>query len=54
MRFTYGVDPVDYSKWPLFGGPFLEAGVDSEQLVLKYGSKRRVLDFRRLAVHDSN
>ena len=53
MRFTYGMDPVDYSKWPLFGGPHLEAGVDSEQLIIKHGSKRRVLDFRRLTVEDS-
>lgn len=53
MRFTYGRDPLDYSKWPLFGGPLLEAAVDSEQLILKYGSRRRVLDFHSLTVFDS-
>ena len=53
MRFTYGADPVDYSRWPLFGGPFLEAAVDSEQLVMKHGKQRRVLDFRRLTVEES-
>jgi hypothetical protein len=34
----------------LFGGPFVEAAVDSEQLILKYGARRRILDFRRLTV----
>ena len=53
MRFTYGVDPVDYSRWQLFSGPYLEAAVDSEQLVVKYRNKRRTLDFRRLTVQDS-
>jgi hypothetical protein len=60
LEFTYGdvpnVDgkPLDYEHWPLFGGPFLEAGVDSEQLTLKYGAMRRTLDFRRLTVTDSH
>jgi hypothetical protein len=59
LTFTYGetprVDgtPLDYEHWPLFGGPFVEAQVDSEQLVLKYGTMRRTLDFRRLTVTDS-
>lgn len=56
LEFTYGetprVDgrPLDYENWPLFGGPFLEAAVDSEELLIKYGSERRRLDFRRNAV----
>ena len=59
LQFTYGqspqVDgkPLDYSKWPLFGGPFLEAAVDSERLVMKYGKNRRTLDFKTLTVRDS-
>jgi hypothetical protein len=59
MDFTWGETPrlggkpVDYEHWPLFGGPFLEAAVDSEQLILKYGHMRRVLDFRNLTVTDS-
>ena len=53
MNFTYGTPPVDYTKWPLFGGPFVEAGVDSEMLVLKYQGMRRTLDFRKLTVVDS-
>jgi hypothetical protein len=50
MEFTYGVAPVDYSRWPLFGGPFLEAAKDSEMLVMKYHEMRRTLDFRKLTV----
>jgi hypothetical protein len=58
LTFTYGRHKgqrvaLDYGRWPLFGGPFLEAAVDSEQLILKYGSMRRTLDFRRLTVTDS-
>jgi hypothetical protein len=59
LTFTYGqvprVDgvPLDYDRWPLFGGPFVEAAVDSEQLLLKHGTMRRTLDFRRLTVTDT-
>ncbi len=59
MSFTYGVTPrvdgapLDYAHWPLFGGPFVEAAVDSEHLTLKYGAMRRTLDFRRLTVTDT-
>jgi hypothetical protein len=59
LEFTYGETPsadgapLDYAHWPLFGGPFLEAPVDSEILILKYGSMRRTLDFRRLTVTDA-
>ncbi len=59
MEFTYGETPrvngapLDYAHWPLFGGPFVEAAVDSEQLTLKYGKMRRTLDFRRLTVTDA-
>jgi hypothetical protein len=59
LEFTYGAAPrvdgrtVEYDKWPLFGGPFLQADVDSEQLVMTHGSMRRVLDFKALRVTDS-
>jgi hypothetical protein len=58
IDFTYGDVPrvngvpLDYEHWPLFGGPFLEAGVDSEKLTLKYGKMRRTLDFRSLTVQE--
>jgi hypothetical protein len=50
LEFTYGKPPVDYSRWPLFGGPFLEAAKDSEMLVMKYREMRRTLDFGALSV----
>ncbi|HKD05092.1 MAG TPA: hypothetical protein VKB79_04240 [Bryobacteraceae bacterium] len=59
IDFTYGETPkingapIAYEHWPLFGGPFLEAAVDSEQLTIHYGTMRRVLDFRTLTVRDS-
>jgi hypothetical protein len=59
LEFTYGEiprvngTPLDYAHWPLFGGPFLEAPVDSEILILKYGEMRRTLDFHRLTVTDA-
>ena len=59
LRFTYGQTPringkpLDYEHWPLFGGPFLEAAVDSQRLTIKYGNMRRELDFRALMVRDS-
>jgi hypothetical protein len=59
LDFTFGNSPkvngvpLDYGNWPLFGGPFLESGIDSQQLTIKYGTMRRVLDFRRLTVKDS-
>lgn len=59
LEFTYGESPkvngkpLDYAHWPLFGGPFVLAGVDSEELILKYGNLRRTLDFRKLTVTDA-
>jgi hypothetical protein len=58
LEFTYGQTPrvdgqaLDYANWPLFGGPFLEAAVDSERLVIRHGNLRRTLDFRALTVRD--
>jgi hypothetical protein len=59
LTFTYGQIPrvngvpLDFDRWPLFGGPFVEAAVDSGQLILKYGKMRRTLDFRRLTITDT-
>jgi hypothetical protein len=52
MEFTYGKPPVDYSRWPLFGGAFLESAKDSQVLVMKYHNLRRTLDFRTLTITD--
>jgi hypothetical protein len=60
LTFTFGQTPqvngvaVDYAQWPLFGGPFVEAAVDSQQLTLKYGEMRRTLNFRTLTVTDNS
>ena len=59
LRFIYGGTPstdgkpLDREHWPLFGGPFLEAAVDSERLTIKYGAMLRELDFRALTVKDN-
>ena len=59
LEFTYGSAPkvngkdVNYANWPLFGGPFLHADVDSEQLVMTHGELRRTLDFKTLKITDS-
>ena len=56
LDFVYGGAPkvngqtLNYASWPLFGGPFMEAAVDSEQLILKYEGMRRVLDFKTLTI----
>jgi len=58
LDFTYGATPtvdgrpLDYNAWSLFGGPFMEAAVDSEQLLLKHGTMRRKLDFRTLTIQE--
>jgi hypothetical protein len=43
---------VDYGSWPLFGGPFLEAGRGSRRLELRHGRLRRLLDFDTLTIQD--
>lgn len=56
LEVTYGqaprIDgaPVEYGMWPLFGGPFLSAAVDSEILTLQHGAMRRTLNFRTLKI----
>jgi len=41
---------VDLGAWKLFEGPFLNAELGSQQLVITHGPRRRVLDFRTLTV----
>jgi hypothetical protein len=59
LSFIYGQiprvngKPLDYQHWPLFGGPFVEAARDSEELILKYRVMRRTLDFRKLVITDT-
>jgi hypothetical protein len=56
IEFTYGETPrlngkpLDYPHWPLFGGPFLQADLDSESLTMTYGNMKRTLDFKTLTI----
>ncbi len=58
ISFTYGATPVvdgqaiDYSKWKLFEGPYLNAERGSRQLTLTHGRLERVLDFNTLTITD--
>jgi hypothetical protein len=56
---TYGQSPVvdgqvlDYTKWKLFEGPYLNAEKGSRKLTLTHGRLKRVLDFNTLTITDS-
>lgn len=58
LTVAYGETPkvngrkVDYSKWKLFSGPFLNAGMHSRKLTLTHGKLERVLDFNTLTITD--
>lgn len=55
---TYGAAPVvdgkvlDYTKWKLFEGPYLNAEKGSRKLTLTHGRLERVLDFNSLTITD--
>lgn len=38
--------PVDYSAWPLYDGPFAQAGRESEALEIRHGPETYSLDFK--------
>jgi len=44
--------PVDYTKWKLFEGPYLNAEKGSRRLTLTHGHLERVLDFNTLTITD--
>ncbi|MDP2137829.1 MAG: hypothetical protein Q8J74_08240, partial [Candidatus Didemnitutus sp.] len=44
--------PVDYTKWKLFEGPYLNAEMGSRRLTLTHGRLERVLDFNNLTITD--
>jgi hypothetical protein len=56
MKFTFpdrrvlNGKPVDLSKTPLFGGPYLHAAVGSQKLLVTYGKQKLDLDFRKLTI----
>lgn len=59
VSFTYDQTPVvngkkiDYSKWKLFEGPYLNSEVDSRVTTITHGRLKRVLDFNTLTITDS-
>jgi hypothetical protein len=58
LRFTYGSAPtvngvaVDYANWPMFESRFVEARPGTRRMELRYGAKRRVLDFRKPEIRE--
>lgn len=56
---TYGEAPtrdgekIDYAKWKLFEGPYLNAEKNSKRLVITHGALQRVLDFNTLTIADT-
>ena len=58
LAFTYGEAPsvdgkrVDYSKWKLFEGPYLNAEKGSRRLTITHGTLERILDFNTLSIVD--
>ena len=55
---TFGKTPVvdgvtvDYTKWKLFEGPYLNAEKGSRKLTITHGQLERVLDFNTLTISD--
>jgi hypothetical protein len=55
---TFGKTPVvdgvavDYTKWKLFEGPYLNAEKGSRKLTITHGRLERVLDFNTLTISD--
>jgi hypothetical protein len=45
--------PLDYARWKLFEGPYLNAEKGSRRLTITHGRLRRVLDFNTLTITDS-
>jgi hypothetical protein len=58
IEFTHGKTPlvngapVDYMKWKLFEGPWLNAEVGGRKLTITHGRLERVLDFNTLTIVD--
>jgi len=59
IEFEYGSAPridgkaLDYSKWKLFEGPYLNAEKGSRKLEITHGRLKRTLDFNTLTISDS-
>ena len=44
--------PLDYTQWKLFEGPYLNAAKGSRVLTITHGRLTRILDFNTLAITD--
>tara|TARA_Y100000385_G_scaffold286741_1_gene349367 strand:+ start:3598 stop:4602 length:1005 start_codon:yes stop_codon:yes gene_type:complete len=59
VSVTYGEapivngDPLDYTKWKLFGGTHLNTEVGGRKLTISHGNLKRVLDFNTLTISDT-
>jgi hypothetical protein len=59
ISFEYGSAPkvdakaIDYSKWKLFEGPYLNAEKGSRKLEITHGRLKRTLDFNTISISDS-
>jgi hypothetical protein len=59
IRFKYGSAPmvdgkrIDYDKWKLFEGPYLNAEKGSRKLEITHGRLKRTLDFNTLTISDT-
>jgi hypothetical protein len=59
LEFAYDEIPivdgarVEYDRWKLFEGPYLNAELHSRKLVLSHGKLRRILDFNTLTTVDT-
>ena len=49
---TVDGSPLDYSKWKLFEGPYLNSEVGSRRLTITHGQLERVLDLNALTATD--
>jgi hypothetical protein len=55
---SYGQAPIvdgetlDYTKWKLFEGPYLNAEKGSRKLTITHGRLKRILDFNTLSISD--
>ncbi len=45
--------PLDYTKWKLFEGPYLNAEKGSRKLTITHGQLKRILDFNALTISDA-
>ncbi len=43
---------LDYTKWKLFEGPYLNAEKGSRKLTITHGRLKRILDFNTLSISD--